>query len=289
MKNFAQYVNSFAELIENGSQIPLAQSQPSSRPSPAADAPCAMIFSPHPDDEVIIGALPYRLAQQCGWRVINVAVTQGSNAERRCERWSELQGCCDSIGFELLATAPGGLTDINPDSRDQEPAKWSGNTACIAGILTQYRPSLILYPHANDWNSTHIGTHLLIRDALQSMAAADFSCLVCETEFWGQMQNPNLMVEVTPGQLAALISALSFHVGEIQRNPYHLTLPAWMIDNTRRGTELVGGQGGESPGFQFAVLYRLLRWANGGFTPLNGSGRMLAATDDPAEMLNISG
>ncbi len=286
MNTFEQYVDSFTELIENGSRIPLAQSPSSKRTSPATDAPCAIIFSPHPDDEVIIGALPYRLAQQCGWRVINVAVTQGSDPKRRSARWAELQKCCDSIGFELIATSPGGLTNINASTREQDSESWSANTACITGILNQYRPSLILYPHADDWNSTHIGTHLLINDALRAIRDSEFSCFICETEFWGQMQNPNLMVEVSGGQLADLISALSFHIGEIQRNPYHLTLPAWMIDNTRRGTELVGGQGGDSPGFRYAVLYRLLRWSNGSFTTPHDGGKMLAAADDPAKFLS---
>ena len=39
-----------------------------------------------------------------GWRVINVAVTQGSNRARRDARWTELQQCCEYIGFELVPT-----------------------------------------------------------------------------------------------------------------------------------------------------------------------------------------
>src|SRR2546422_7081650 len=33
--------------------------------------------------------------------------------------------------------------------------------------------------------------------------------------------------------------------------------PAWMLDNVRRGSELVSGQGGTAPDFAFAALYRL--------------------------------
>ena len=57
-----------------------------------------------------------------------------------------------------------------------------------------------------------------------------------------------------------MMAALSFHVGEVQRNPYHLLVPAWMQDNVRRGGELVGGQGGAAPDFTFATLYRLREW-----------------------------
>ncbi len=74
-----------------------------------------------------------------------------------------------------------------------------------------------------------------------------------------------------------MMAALSFHVGEVQRNPYHLLVPAWMQDNVRRGGELVGGQGGAAPDFTFATLYRLRRWVNGGFQNVYEGGRHLAA------------
>ncbi|HEV3484214.1 MAG TPA: hypothetical protein VG106_02325, partial [Vicinamibacterales bacterium] len=64
-------------------------------------------------------------------------------------------------------------------------------------------------------------------DALARQPAA-FTCHVVETEFWGAMATPNLMVESSVDDVAAMITALSFHVGEVQRNPYHLLLTAWM-------------------------------------------------------------
>ena len=57
-----------------------------------------------------------------------------------------------------------------------------------------------------------------------------------------------------------MIAATTFHVGEVKRSPYHLVLPAWMMDNVRRGCELVGGQGGAAPQFTFAALYWLRKW-----------------------------
>ena len=99
-------------------------------------------------------------------------------------------------------------------------------------------------------------------DALADMPS-DFSCTVIETEFWGAMDDPNLMVEADAETLADLVAALSLHTGEVARNPYHLSLPAWMMDNVRRGGEVVGGQGGAVPDFTFATLYRLSRWENG--------------------------
>ena len=56
------------------------------RPPLPADAPRALIFSPHPDDECIIGGLALRLLREAGMRVVNVAVTQGSRADRQDAR-----------------------------------------------------------------------------------------------------------------------------------------------------------------------------------------------------------
>ena len=58
------------------------------------------------------------------------------------------------------------------------------------------------------------------------------------------MTDPNLMVEMSAEDLADMIAATTFHVEEVNRNPYHLLLPPWMMDNVRRGGEVAGGQGG---------------------------------------------
>ena len=87
------------------------------------------------------------------------------------------------------------------------------------------------------------------------------------------MASPNLMVESTPDDVAEMMTALSFHVGEVERNPYHLLLPAWMQDNVRRGGELVGGQGGAAPDFSFCTLYRLREWRDGALhSPMQAGG-----------------
>jgi hypothetical protein len=112
----------------------------------------------------------------------------------------------------------------------------------------------------------------------------DFSCTVVETEFWGAMDSPNLMVEGDVQTVADLVAALSLHVKEVERNPYHLLLPAWMQDNVRRGGELVGGQGGAVPNFTFAMLYRLSRWENGKLFKWLGVNRMLSMRDNLKEL-----
>ena len=88
------------------------------------------------------------------------------------------------------------------------------------------------------------------------------------------------MVESSTTDVADLIAALSFHVGEVKRNPYHIRMPAWLMDNVRRGGELVGGQGGAAPDFRFATLYRLRRWRNGRLENVIERGKFIASGAD---------
>lgn len=275
-------VEGFGRLLIDGQALSSAELIPPKRPPVATDAPRVLIFAPHPDDEVIIGGLPLRLLRELKLNVVNVAVTLGSRTERRAERWRELKNCCDYIGFGLIAPRENGLEGINPVTREQEPQRWSVAVQAIVDLLVAQRPAIIFVPHADDWNKTHIGTHHLVLEAIGR--CPDLACRVIETEFWGAMDTPNLMVESSTADVADLVAALSLHVGEVARNAYHLRLPAWMMDNVRRGAELVGGQGGAAPRFAFATLYRLGRWANGRFNEVLAQDRMLSSRDDLSEL-----
>jgi hypothetical protein len=140
---------------------------------------------------------------------------------------------------------------------------------------------VIFLPHESDWNSTHIGCHFLVIDALASLAPG-FDCFVVETEYWRAMESPNLMVEVGLQELGDLMTALSFHIGEVKRNPYHLALPAWMVDNVRRGGELIAGQGRAAPDFTFATLYRVSKWSDRNLQTAHEDGSFLRSQEDPA-------
>jgi LmbE family N-acetylglucosaminyl deacetylase len=283
MNPYQTFVTQYAQMLAHGAKLPLGeQAAPQHRPLPA-NAQKALIFSPHPDDEVIIGGLPLRLRRETEMNVINVAVTQGSNKARQAERWKELAACCDYVGFGLVATRENGLEGVNMKTRTHEPEQWAEKVERTAAILREHKPRVIFFPHDDDWNSSHIGTHHLVVDALGDLGA-EFSCHAVETEFWGAMDTPNLMVESSERDLVDLITALSFHVGEVRRNPYHVRMPAWMIDNVRRGGELVGGQGGAAPNFAFATLYRLRRWRNGAFEQALSKGRFLAQTENPGAL-----
>jgi LmbE family N-acetylglucosaminyl deacetylase len=242
-----------------------------------------MIFSPHPDDECVIGALALRLQREAGMRVINVAVTLGSNPERQLPRLAELRAACAYLGFELIPSAPRGLERVRPETRTEQPGLWRPMVERMASLLREHRPRVIFFPHDEDWNSTHEGVHWLLVDALSALGP-DFACHTVETEFWGQCDDPNLMVESSVQDLGDLLTALSFHVGEVRRNPYHVALPAWMLDNVRRGGELVGGQGGAAPAMTFATLYRWRRWEGGRFVRFFTGGRNLAVSDSVQQL-----
>lgn len=282
MTPYHRFVSSLSNQCAEAARLPLGGFDPCPRPSLPSSAPRVLVFSPHPDDECIIGGLALRLMREAGMRIVNVAVTQGSNPERQAGRLAELQAACDYLGFELQTTIPGGLMKITPQARSQNPAAWNTAVEVIVGILRHHQPRVILFPHLLDWNGTHIGTHHLVMDALGRMPA-EFSCYAVETEFWGPMADPNLMIELSEGDLGDLIAALTFHVGEVKRNPYHLSVPAWMMDNVRRA-EIVGGQGGGAPDFRFATIYRVRRWTGGGLQSLYSGGKFFSKTANPAEL-----
>lgn len=284
MNPYQRLVSELDRLVREGKQYPLGGFTAPPRPVLSPDAPRVLIFSPHPDDECIIGGLAVRLMREAGMRVLNVAVTQGSRPGRQAERWQELQAACDYLGFDLIGTAPGGLEKINVATRSQDPAHWQRSVDPIAAILREQQPAVVFFPHDTDWNSTHVGTHHLLMDAL-GRQPADFSTVVVETEFWGAMASPNLMVESSVDDVSQMITALSFHAGEVRRNPYHLLVPPWMQDNVRRGGELVGGQGGAAPDFSFCTLYRLRRWSSGQLQPIYEGGRSVPAGTNAARAL----
>ncbi len=279
---YRQFVREVVALVqEKGPTLPLAQVTPPPPGKTAPNAPLALIFSPHPDDECVIGGLALRLRREAGWRITNVAVTQGSKKERQAARYAELEVACRFLDFGLVQVCPGGLEHINPKGRTAQPDNWAQAVARIALILQRERPQVVFFPHDEDANTTHIGTHHLVVEAMRALGPS-FSCYTVETEFWRPTSDANLMVEVSEEHVADLMAALSCHIGEVARNPYHLSLVAWMLDNVRRGSELVMGQGAAAQQMTFATLYRGRRWVAGEWQRCYPTGRTCTQADSPA-------
>lgn len=216
-------------------------------------APRAVIFAPHPDDECMM-SLPVRVMNECGFEIIDAAVTLGSNMQRRQPRKRELRDAMDYLGWKMNVF---GFERINPQTRRTDKKFWGECAGKIASFILEKKPAVIFAPHSRDWNKTHIGTSLLVKDAL-ALVGGKWNGVVVETELWQAMETPNMLSEVSPEILAAMTGALSCHTKEVERNPYHLNLVSYMTDNVRRGAEIVGGQGGDAPNFAFGQIYRVL-------------------------------
>jgi LmbE family N-acetylglucosaminyl deacetylase len=282
---FQKFVSEHARLLHRGSRLPPGrppQIRRQYRKRP--DASRALIFSPHPDDECIVGGLALRLLREAKWNVANVAVTLGSKPQRQAARLRELQNACATLGFGLILPREQGLERITLKSCRQNRAPWKSAVSSIAGILAGHRPRVIFVPHENDGHPAHVGTHFLVLEALKTLPA-NFACHVVETEFWGPMTDPNLLVELSVADVAGLVAALACHTGEVRRNPYHARLPAGLMDNVRRGAELVGGQGGAAPDFVFGTIYRLRKWSRGRLTEVRRGRRFLSCQTNAGKLL----
>lgn len=207
-----------------------------------------MILSPHPDDESIVASLALRLMHENNAHVVNVAVTVGSNKERQSARRKELEAACEVLEFENVYL-------------DED---WKKKLKELKSLIQKYQPALIIAPHTKDFHPAHIKTGELLKKALTSLKKS--ITLVAWSEFWGPMAKPNLLVEVPLEIVELQMKALEKHVGEISRNPYHLRLPAWMMDNVRRGSEVIGGKGADASDMAFGILYQLQLFKNGKFT-----------------------
>src|SRR5277367_3807036 len=138
MNPYREFVSTFARLFAGGKSLPLGGIPPRKQTAPAPNAPVVLIFSPHPDDECIIGGLALRLLHESKMRVVNVAVTLGSNKERRPARLRELKKACDWLGFKIEQTAPSGLEKINSKTRANDPAHWNAAVKIIAASLAKH-------------------------------------------------------------------------------------------------------------------------------------------------------
>jgi LmbE family N-acetylglucosaminyl deacetylase len=218
-----------------------------------------LLCSPHPDDEALTGALPLRLQQETGARVVNIAITLGSNEKRRSERLAELEESCSILGFEnVLVTEPLAHRQVTGLTRGQTPSSWREMVAGLCDLLKSYGPDLVLYPHGDDCHPTHVGSHALVFEALKKYSLQEGGqVLTLESECWQPMADPNLLVGLSGQDVARLMAALSAHRGEVARNPYHLRLPARFMENVCRVGERISGFGGSPPGFAFAEVYRL--------------------------------
>ena len=268
---FDAWATAYRRLLETSiEQAGLALlAQPSPAPTASPGAPVCLVFSPHPDDEALVGGLALRLRQESGWRVVNVALTFGSRLERRAERWTELQASCQVLGFDLMCAgeAPGmGLEGVRTADAAANTVLWQLAVRRIEALLDDYKPRVVICPHRMDGHSAHIATALLVEQALESSPA--LSPHLLQSEYWNTQLEPRLMVALSDADVGRLMLATAMHAGEVSRQPYHLRLPAWLMDSARRGAERVGGEGGTTSATAYAALYGWRRRLRGAWVEM---------------------
>ena len=263
------YVNRVVDAVEagRGAMLGPASAPPVPRLVRESESGGARVLfcAPHPDDECLSAALALRLRLEAGARVTNIAITLGSDPAQRPRRRRELESAHQVLGFDLLIpTEPGaasadGFEDVHLAARESDPRRWARRVGALAEIFDSTDPEAVFAPHEDDFNSTHIGTYHLVRDALDAYLARhpESDVLFIETEFWHQLSDPNLMVGLAPDLAAIQVVAAAEHGGEMTRMPYHLLHPCRLMDNVRRGSEVVGGQGAAVQPFVLAELYRV--------------------------------
>ncbi len=197
-----------------------------------------LIISPHPDDEILQSSLALRLQAENKMKVINVAVTLGSKTDQRERRLKELKGAIKFLKFKNYT-----LSD-----------SWSEKKRELMAIIKRENPYFIIAPHSLDQHTTHQKTSKLVTDS-----TASFKGVIAWSEFWSAQKNPNLLVEVPLEIFIKQFKALEFHKGEIERNPYHYKLQSWLIDNVRRGSEIINHSGSVSAPMIMGQLYRLTK------------------------------
>jgi LmbE family N-acetylglucosaminyl deacetylase len=267
-RSWLDYVADVVRTYESGKDIPIGPS-PEPLALPADSAPPAkgfkvVICAPHPDDETLSGALPLRWRLEAGAQVTDCAITLGSDHGQRERRRRELASACRVLGFEMaiLPTAQGatGLDDVNPASHRQHPKAWAEKVNTLAEFFDQAQPDVVQAPHAEDFNTTHLGTRELVVEALGmhlEHRGGGASLPLIESESWHQLAAPNLMLALTPEVVALQLMAAAEHGGEMVRNPYHLRHCPRLMHNVQRGSEVVLGQGGPALPYVFAELYRV--------------------------------
>jgi len=287
-RTWLRYVEQFSDLYKAGRDLP---GVPSGNDSALQTLPmregrhAVVICSSHPDDEALSGALPLRLQGE-DTRILNLAMTLGSNPARQKKRKAELAASCRVLGFDCqLVHEPLGFANLAHAGATNNAPVRQQRRDILTSHFNREMPDLILFPHALDGHPVHEEVHrLALEAASQHTEIKNRRVLLAETEYWHPLAEPNLLLGLAPETIARLITALLCHQGEIVRNPYHLSLPARLMDNVRRGAETMR-YGDRDVQFPFAEIYKL-SWLDRG--RLHKTKRGMALTIPPEYNLTLN-
>jgi N-acetylglucosamine malate deacetylase 1 len=267
-KGWLAFVERFVHAYQAGLEIAADRQEepvrlvPDDRRPP--NLPRVVICAPHPDDEMLTGALALRLHRQEAASVLVLALTLGSDPARKTSRGEELAAACRTAGFDwCLAVEPLAFPVLRPEL-ERQANEWRQMLAVLDSHFVRESPALVLVPHALDGHPAHRAANSVVIQALKHYTRhRHCQVLLLETEYWQPMAGANLLLGVEPAELAVLLTALARYRVEMMRHPYHLRQPGRMMDNVRRGSELLEAFGQRAADFLFGELYRLSKVANG--------------------------
>lgn len=201
-----------------------------------------LILAPHPDDECLLGGLALRLKEENSFQVTACAYSLGSNPKRQAARKKEFKSACRLLNFK---------PHVLNENKESD----------LKNLIKKLKPQVIIASHLKDGHPTHIASAKLLIKVLKELKLTTH---VFWGEYWQALASPNLMIELSKTQVKNLCDGLIQHKGEIERNPYHLRVPAWMSDNVRRGSEILGHfKESYKSDLAFALLYKHQSVKNG--------------------------
>jgi LmbE family N-acetylglucosaminyl deacetylase len=253
-------LSAFTAIMDRMKRIPLECDMIRDWPDPKPNAPIALGFWAHPDDEILTGGAMIMRLLRAGYQVFNIAMTLGE-PNQVGRRHKELQAVCDFLGMELFIpnNAKGFYYEVRKGRLQED---WPAVNE-ISEIIQSLHPKIIMVHQDEDEHPDHVGTSRLVNAALKQILF-DLDCTLVEGEWWRDMREPNLQLEIDQMDLAFLLEALSRHKGELERNPYQIALLLLSCANSQYG-EVVTGWGDAGAPFDFSVMYRLRRVRNGRF------------------------
>ncbi len=218
--------------------------------------PTALLLSPHPDDE-LLGCPAHLFAlREAGWRIVNLALSLGSDERRRPQRLAELELACRRAGFELVYEAE---AFAMPTSRGQaegaEPGDGGGFERSLARVLElagRLETKLLVAPSPHDDHPAHEWTGRLALAAARAGAAERLWLW----GLWADVAMPNSLCVFDEPRLAEIERALRAHAGELTRNDYVRLLRARAELGAVLAPERVLGHG--SPGLPDGSLAEAL-------------------------------
>lgn len=236
--NYKTYVHQIVDSYLSAGGAPQSVSK-LSKPVGISSQPKILILAPHPDDECLMAGFALRAKEEWNAEVFVLPFSFGSDVSRRQARIQELKDSLHVLDFKLIDPRLNGATE-----KLSQPE--------FEAVMNQLVPDVVISPHLADHHPAHIETARMVQAFLSANAK---SIVWLQTEYWQQNGFANEFLPLSTEHVIQIGEALQKHRGEISRNPYHLRLPAWYIDQARRAQELLTNFGGAvAPQFMFGQL-----------------------------------